>query len=70
MEQVLGLSPRVRGNLQDWSAEERTVWKGLSPRVRGNRVSDTLADAYGYGGLSPRVRGNLPPATSSALDHR
>ena len=60
---VGGLSPRVRGNLQD--PRRRRELEEVYPRVCGGTFSTPRPDAFDRG-LSPRVRGNLGRRERSA----
>ena len=57
MKEVVGLSPRVRGNLV--TKREQHLWLGSIPRVCGGTVQ-ARQTALKAAGLSPRVRGNRP----------
>ena len=66
---LLGLSPRVRGNLARGNDRGSVGEMGLSPRVRGNHRPAPQTVRSFEQGLSPRVRGNHNPEIPGPILH-
>ena len=66
-EYLEGLSPRLRGNLEDFSVSVQ--YEGSIPAPAGEPSGESQW-VQRYGGLSPRLRGNLAQRLSASTDGR